>query len=392
MSAERVQKILAQAGIASRRKAEELIREGLVTINGRVAQLGDKAEWGKDAIKVNGKLLRNAESPVYIAFYKPKGVISAMVDPDGRATLKEFLTKVHSRVFPVGRLDFNSEGLMLLTNDGEMAQKIQKSDGIPRVYQVKVRGLVQDEMLSRIQKGAWVEKHAFVPPGTTQALEDQSFPRRPSTPPVKKKLVPHLAWIESRLQNKTQIQVVIMGGQAFDIKLLFETVGFLVEKITRVGIGHITLHGLTPGKYRLLKASQVEALIHQPELGMRMLPTENPASPPDARLEDPRAERISVSRGGHGGRSTRISRGPIARDSGAPRSQKENRDRFRDTKDRGGESRGRREFDSFDSRETKGYRGDKGGNDSFSEDRPRVSTGPKKVIRPVTSRRNSSGR
>src|SRR4051794_31045073 len=112
MASERVQKILAQAGIASRRKAEELIEEGLVTINGKLAKLGDKAEMGKDAIKVKGKLLLQTESPVYLALHKPKGVISMLADPDGRATLSEFLRNVKGRVFPIGRLDFNSDGLI----------------------------------------------------------------------------------------------------------------------------------------------------------------------------------------------------------------------------------------------------------------------------------------
>lgn len=287
MSADRVQKILAQAGITSRRKAEDLIRDGLVTINGKVAKLGDKAEWGKDAIKVKGKLLQNAESPIYVALYKPKGVISAMIDPDGRATLKQFLNKIHARIFPMGRLDFNSEGLILLTNDGAFAAQLQKCETVPRVYQVKVKGHIDDEMLARIHRGAWVEKP--VGDGTFKA---------------KKKLKPHLAWIESKLQSKTQINVVIMGGNAFDIKQLFDTTGFLVEKITRTAIGHITLHGLTPGKYRLLKGSQVQALITQPELGMRDLPTENPRPRPTEALAPKRTAERSPIRPASGGRSS----------------------------------------------------------------------------------------
>src|SRR4051812_35258736 len=112
MANERVQKILAQAGIASRRKAEEMITDGLVTINGKLAKLGDKADLTADAIKVKGKLLRSnaKEAHVYYAFYKPRGVISMMADPEGRPTLAEYLGKVHARVFPVGRLDFMSEG------------------------------------------------------------------------------------------------------------------------------------------------------------------------------------------------------------------------------------------------------------------------------------------
>ena len=128
MSAERLQKILAHAGIASRRKAEELIEQGLVTVNGKVAKLGDKADLTQDHVKVEGKLIHKMEEPIYLAFYKPKGVISMMADPENRPTLADYLNKVKARVFPIGRLDYNSEGILLLTNDGDLAEKIQKSD------------------------------------------------------------------------------------------------------------------------------------------------------------------------------------------------------------------------------------------------------------------------
>ncbi|NCA17897.1 MAG: rRNA pseudouridine synthase, partial [Betaproteobacteria bacterium] len=127
MAKERVQKILAKAGIASRRKAEELITMGEVTINGQVAKLGDQAEWGVDAVKVNGKLITATEQPVYLAFYKPKNVICAMEDPQGRPALAPYFVRVLARIYPIGRLDFTSEGLVLLTNDGAITEKIAKS-------------------------------------------------------------------------------------------------------------------------------------------------------------------------------------------------------------------------------------------------------------------------
>ncbi|MBI2711329.1 MAG: pseudouridine synthase [Bdellovibrio sp.] len=359
MSTERVQKILAQAGIASRRGAEDLIREGQVTINGKVAQLGDKAEWGKDAIKVSGKLIHHVEEPIYIALYKPKGVISALVDPDGRSTLKDFLSKIHSRVFPVGRLDFNSEGLILLTNDGELAQQVQKSDLVPKVYQVKVRGQIDKEMLARIQRGAWVEK-----------------PIGDGSRTTKKKLKPHLAWIENTLQSKTQITVVVLGSSAFDIKLLFETTGFLVEKITRTAIGHIGLHGLAPGKYRVLKASQVQALISQPELGMRDLPSENPEfqeRPAHSRQRTFESEdETEESQTSRPGKSSSFERGRGERPSF-------NRDRGqfgRPRQDRPGFSRGGEERTEGDRRERAPFNRERG---SFgrgrNDDRPSFGRG-----------------
>ena len=248
MSTERVQKILAQAGIASRRKAEELIVEGAVTINGKVAKLGDKADLQADAIKVNGKLLRQTEAPIYLAFHKPRGVISMMVDPQGRPTLSDYLGKIRTRVFPVGRLDFNSEGLLLLTNDGKIAEEIQKRDDIPRVYHVKVRGHVTADMLARLERGMRIEG---------------------------KKIKPHSVRLAEELNSKSKIEIVFIGSGAVDIKSYFEMKGFLTERMTRTAIGQITLRSIQAGHYRLLQKSQIEALLEQPELGLKRLEFEN---------------------------------------------------------------------------------------------------------------------
>jgi pseudouridine synthase len=270
MAVERLQKILAQVGITSRRKAEELIVEGLVTVNGKVAKLGDKAALGKDAIKVKGKLILHAEAATYLAFYKPKGVISALADPESRPTLKEFLSKVRTRVFPVGRLDFNSEGLILLTNDGDLAEKIQKNDDVYRIYTVKVKGHPDVEMMSRLEKGIHL-----------------SSSTHPTQKRYKKRLLkPESAQVIKKLEKKTIIEVVIRGSGAFDIKSLFEMRGFLVEKIVRTAIGHLTLKGLRPGHYRHLKTSQVKALLDQPELGLKSISPQLPKKIKDKRFLD----------------------------------------------------------------------------------------------------------
>jgi 23S rRNA pseudouridine2605 synthase len=258
MALERLQKILAQAGLASRRQSEQWIAEGLVTINGQIAKLGDKAQLGKDAIKVKGKLLRNAESPTYLAFYKPRGVISMLADPQGRPTLKEYLSHVNSRVFPIGRLDFNSEGLLLLTNDGEFAQKLQRLDTLVRVYSVKVKGLPSAEMLSRVARGVRL------------------------TQPQERSFRPHSIQIKETLPNKTIIEVVLIGAGAYNLKSLFDTRGFLVEKVVRTAIGHLTLKNLPVGTFRYLKASQVLALLDQPELALKRLEDE-PSHPANRR-------------------------------------------------------------------------------------------------------------
>ena len=250
MSIERVQKILSQAGIASRRKAEELIADGEVTINGKIAKLGDKADINEDSIKVKGKLLRQLDPPVYIAFHKPKGVISMWEDPQGRSTLADFFKKIKTRVFPVGRLDFNSEGLLLLTNDGALAERLQKEDTILKLYTVKIKGHPDAEMMARLERG-------YRPPG-----------------PGKRLVRAHSVRVVQKLTQKSMIEMGFLGAGSVDIKALFESRGFLVEKVIRSAIGHLTLKGLPAGEYRHLKYSQIEALLEQPELGLRRLDQE----------------------------------------------------------------------------------------------------------------------
>jgi 23S rRNA pseudouridine2605 synthase len=253
MAQERVQKILAQAGIASRRKAEEMIQLGEVTINGKLAKLGDKADLATDSIKVRGKLLHTKEAPVYIALYKPKGAISAMSDPDGRPSLTEVLQgKVKQRVYPIGRLDFSSEGLILMTNDGAFAEKLQKMEGVPRVYHIKVRGRPDPSMIARLEKGARLGNRL---------------------------IKPHSIRLAEELANKVRIEIVLTESGAVDVKTLFEQKGFLVESIRRTAIGQITLRGLKPAEFRYLKPSQVEALITNPELGLRNIPDEGQLQP-----------------------------------------------------------------------------------------------------------------
>lgn len=248
MSNERLQKILAQAGIASRRKAEELIQTGSVTVNGKVAKIGDKADLSSDSIKVDGKLILKTENHVYVAFYKPRGVISMMADPEGRPTLADYLTKVKARVFPIGRMDFNSEGILLLTNDGELAEKIQKSDAFPRVYHVKITGHVTTEMIERLKRGGKV--------GT-------------------KFVKPHSVRIAQELNKKTRIEIVFLNAANVDVKSYFEAKGFLIERIARTAFGHITLHGLVPGQYRIIPKSKFESLFDNPELGVKALELRN---------------------------------------------------------------------------------------------------------------------
>ncbi len=242
---ERLQKLIAQAGITSRRDAETLIREGSVTVNGKTAKLGDKATLGVDAIKVKGKLIHVATTKVYYLFYKPKNVIAMIAeDEEGRPTLKDFLKRIKERVFTTGRMDFTGEGAILLTNDGEMAQKLQKSTDIIRKYHVKVdRQPTQDE-LARLARGGRIEGRSMHPY--------------------------HVRVVENYTRNAL-IEISFEGMGSIDIRQYFENKGFFPEKIARVGIGHISAERMQPGAIKKLNPSSVAALFTQPELTKKII-------------------------------------------------------------------------------------------------------------------------
>lgn len=233
---ERLQKIIAAAGLASRREVEDWIREGLVTVNGRVAQLGDKAIAGKDAIKVKGKLLQAGGARVYLLFHKPRGVISMMSeDPMRRPTLKDYFRKMgQTRVFPVGRLDFHADGLVLLTNDGEFAARMQKDPGLKRVFHVKVSSHPSEHALSRLVKGTRLEGRV-IQPRSVKMLD--------------------------LLTQKAKIELVFEGAGAIDLKGLFERAGLVIEKTSLVSIGPYAAKDLPRGTYRALSTSQAHAIL-----------------------------------------------------------------------------------------------------------------------------------
>ncbi len=203
---------------------------------------------------------------------KPKGVISSLEDPEGRPTLSEFTKRIKERVYPVGRLDFNTDGLILLTNDGGLAERIQKDASILRFYHVKVKGHPNPEMLSRL-------KHRV-------KIGDEF-------------LKAHLARPIARLQNKSVILLVVRGAGAFDVRAYFEEKGFLVERVTRIGIGHIGLKSMVPGEIKQLVESQVVALVNQPELAERLLERTN-------EVELTRPEDVSGFEGYEGSESTAV--------------------------------------------------------------------------------------
>jgi len=238
MAEERLQKIIAARGIASRRKAEDIIAAGRVTLNGKlVTEQGTKADPERDEICVDGKLLKKRERLVYFLLNKPKGYVTTVSDPEGRPTVVDLLRKCRERVYPVGRLDYASEGLLLMTNDGALAAKLMKAGShVPKTYRVKVSGKPEEKAIAKLRAGVTIE------------LENG---RRVKTSPAKIQLVEDGAnpWYE----------VILIEGRNRQIRRMFEQVGHHVEKIKRVQLGPLVLD-VEPGKFRELTNGEVEKL------------------------------------------------------------------------------------------------------------------------------------
>jgi 23S rRNA pseudouridine2605 synthase len=228
---ERLQKILAQAGVASRRHAEEMIQGGRVTVNGHmITQLGSKADPDEDVIKVDGKKLRRPQRHVYVLLNKPKNVMSTSVDPGDRPTVVEYVKgKVKERVYPVGRLDFGSEGLIILTNDGEFTKSMTKAGVVPKVYHVKVAGVPENRSLDRLRRGMYLDKERL----TASDIRPLKAGENP--------------WFE----------VTLHQGRNQQIRRMFQAIGHPVEKLRRVRIGFLADDKLRSGEWRFLTDAEV---------------------------------------------------------------------------------------------------------------------------------------
>jgi 23S rRNA pseudouridine2605 synthase len=237
---ERLQKILSQAGIASRRHAEEMITEGRVQVNGKVVtELGSKADAERDHIRVDGKLIRGAERLRYFVLNKPRGYVTTVSDPEGRPTVMEFFKKAGERLYPVGRLDYNSEGLLLVTNDGDLANKLTKAaTGVEKTYLVKVSGQPTEEELDRLREGIGIDRGR---PGEG----------RVQTAPATIQ--------EARQGENPWYEVVLIEGRNRELRKMFEEIGHRVEKIRRVGYGPLVLD-VEPGQFRELDSQELDKL------------------------------------------------------------------------------------------------------------------------------------
>ena len=231
---ERLQKILARAGFASRRGAERLMVEGRVTVNGEVArELGTKADLSADDVRVDGVRVKSPRAPLYLVLNKPRGFVTTRQDPEGRPTVMELVPHLPG-LFPVGRLDLTTEGLILITNDGAFAERVSHPRyEVPRVYHAKVHRVPDPPTLERLRRGLRVEGD-FMSVDRVRVIEADNN-----------------AWIE----------VALHEGRQHEVKRLLEAVGHPVSKLRRVSFGPVTVKGLEPGQFRPLTPAEVTGLL-----------------------------------------------------------------------------------------------------------------------------------
>jgi 23S rRNA pseudouridine2605 synthase len=254
----RLQKALAHAGIASRRAAERLILAGRVRVDGHVVtELGSKVDPRTSRVEVDGERIVR-ESPTYVLLHKPRGVVSTMRDPEGRASVRDLLVDLPGRVYPVGRLDFNTSGVLLATNDGEFAEALlHPRRGVPKTYVVKLQGVMQPRDLDRWRHGVSLEEG--------------------KTLPAKVKLLRHEA-------DKTWLELTITEGRNLQVRRMGEATGFRVMRLARTSFAGIDSTGLAPGRWRYLTADELRALKKEYGVPRRIVS--------QARIADERRERV----------------------------------------------------------------------------------------------------
>jgi len=301
---ERLQKIIAHAGYALRREAEAMMRAGRITLNGRVVtELGTRADPDRDHIKVDGKLITRAEEHRYIIIYKPKEVMTTVEDPQGRRTVIDLVRGVRERIYPVGRLDYHSEGLVLLTNDGELAYKVSHpKHGSVKTYNVKVRGVPEERIIDKLRRGITLDGKRtlpceIAPIKTTGKTADEGN-----------------SWWEVKLRE----------GRTQQIRKMFQAVGHPVSKLKRVAIGPIFDPKLSPGVWRELTKHEVKLLATLKDVPVK--PRRVAAKRPAAKRPASKKKPAKTSRGTKSrsvkGRGATTSRGTkTSRAAKAPRSR-----------------------------------------------------------------------
>lgn len=237
METERIQKILSQLGVCSRRKAEEYITEGKVKVNGIIVSLGEKCTL-EDEIEVDGKIISQKEGQrkVYLAFNKPYDVVSTAKDPQGRKTVVDYVPSQYGRLFPVGRLDHNSTGLLLLTNDGEFANLITHPSSAPeKEYVVKVKGKLRGDEIERLEKGLYVMKEGYTAaPCKARVLREE--------------------------EDAVIFNLILHEGKKREIRYMMDTLDHPVKQLMRIRIGSILLGKLKPGEFYEIAPEEIEAI------------------------------------------------------------------------------------------------------------------------------------
>ena len=233
----RLQKVLAAAGVASRREAERMILAGRIEVNGRiVTELGTRVDASRDQVCLDGAAVGVKEKPVYFLLHKPKGCLSTVRDPAGRPTVVDLLRGVRERIFPVGRLDWESEGLIILTNDGDLALRLtHPSNHVPKVYRVKVKGLVGRQTLEQVRHGLYLDGRRTLPAPVTRISSQQN------------------TWLE----------VTLFEGRRNQIRRVFERLGHPVLKLKRTAIGPLADRDLRVGQFRRLTPAEVARLLEE---------------------------------------------------------------------------------------------------------------------------------
>jgi 23S rRNA pseudouridine2605 synthase len=235
---ERIQKLIAAAGLASRREAEAWIREGRVSLNGRVVtELGTRADPERDNLRVDGRRLGRPERRIALLLNKPRGFLSTCSDPEKRPTVLSLIPGIRERLYPVGRLDFTSEGLLILTNDGDLALSVtHPRNRCRKVYRVKVRGIPPEAVLQRVSRGIDLEGRKTLPATVSRIRSEKN------------------AWLE----------IVLTEGRKNQIRQVFDRVGYPVLKLKRISIGGISDRGLAPGAWRKLSEAEIRSLKGKP--------------------------------------------------------------------------------------------------------------------------------
>lgn len=230
----RIQKYLSACGVASRRKAESMIEAGEVRVNGRTAALGDKVDPAVDAISVKGRRIRAKKTHTYIALYKPRGVVSTMSDESGRRCVAELVADVPTRIYPVGRLDRNSEGLLLMTDDGALTNALSHPSGhVPKTYRVTIRPGITGKQLEKLSEGVVLDGRPTLP-AEVRVLERQ--------------------------ENRTVLEIVLREGRNRQIRRMLESLGIETARLKRTAVGPVRLGMLGVGKWRELTPQETEAL------------------------------------------------------------------------------------------------------------------------------------